>query len=168
MNLKEINNGTLRYWHPLAVGIPLALLTALLPIYFNAVWRLSYRTVPALRRVSQTPGSDRILMPLNFALAILTIVLCAISGQSFKWGPLAGFSVWALFACSVAWLRQSRVFWFHWFVSVLMLPVLVALAVEDVAVWSVVPILVYWGMRDWLSIKELCGVVWAGVRNWRA
>ena len=168
MNIQEINNSSPRYWHALALGIPLALLTALLPIYFNAVWRLSYRTVPALRRVSQTPHSDKILMPINFALATLTIILCAISPQTFKWGPVVGFSVWALFAWAVTWLRESRMFWFHWFVSILVLPVLVALAVEDAAIWSLVPILLYWVLRDWLSIKELCAVVWAGVRNWRA
>ena len=156
MNLSEINASTPHYYHVLLIGIPLALLTALLPLYFNPLWRFSYRTLPLLRQALATPSSDRILMGINFVFFAATVTLCGTSSL-FRWGPTAGFVAWSSFVCFVAWVRRSRLFWVHWFASMLVLLVLVLLAIWDQGVWSLLPILCYWVLRDWLSLKAFWG-----------
>lgn len=153
MNISEINASSPRYWHVLMFGIPLAILTALLPIYFNRLWRFSYRILPMLRQAFQTPFTEKILVCINFSLLITIIVLIGTS-RHFVWGPVVGFGAWALFACFVLWIRQSHLFWAHWLSAMLCLLVLVLLAVEDASVWSLLVVLIYWVLRDWLSLKE--------------
>ena len=162
MNLSEINQSLPHLWHVLMLGLPLAVLTALLPLYFNSLWRFSYRTLPLLRQAFQTPSADKVLMCLNLALFVVTIVLCGTS-TLFHWGPVVGFVAWALFACFVSWIRQSRLFWAHWFASMLVLLILVLLAFEQAAIWSLLPIFGYWILRDWLSLKAFFAAVRSGL-----
>lgn len=152
MNLSEINSAVPRYWHVLMVGIPLALLTALLPLYFNALWHFSHRTLHELRRISKNPLSDKVFVVVNLFLAAVVAVLCA-TAKYFRWGPTVGFVVWAVFAHFAYWILQSRMFWVHWFAAMIMLPLLVLLVYAGAASWSAVPIGIYWLLRDWLILK---------------
>lgn len=108
MNIKEINNGTPKWWAVVAVGLPLVLITIVVPLSFDFVFSKLLLIV-----------RSRLFRMLVILLAGAVFTALFVSGTMLPWHidtiPTACILIYCIWK---AWQRTSRVnTWFYYLFS---------------------------------------------------
>ncbi|KAK5213542.1 hypothetical protein LTR20_008188 [Exophiala xenobiotica] len=152
MNIKEINDGTPRWWAVVAVGLPLVLLTIVVPLFFDSFYQASV-----------TAAQSRTFKAAAFICgAIIFIILFVSEGTPFLGGyyldtiPIGLLLLYALRKWYVFWNKQPKTEWrFYCFFFFYTLVVGAfnnySYLSSDIALpffLAILPMLGYWWKRD--------------------
>ena len=116
MNIGEINNATPKYFHVLAVAIPLTVVTVLVPLNFGPLWRNSLRVSVSLEDGARKPSGRVILVVLESFFASLTILFFVLANTGpIQFGAVYLYptclTIWATCSWFASWSRGENRFW---------------------------------------------------------
>ncbi|KAK5467496.1 hypothetical protein LTS15_000469 [Exophiala xenobiotica] len=150
MNIKEINDGTPRWWAVVAVGLPLVLLTIVVPLFFDSFYQASV-----------TAAQSRSFKATAFICgAVIFIILFASEDVPFLWGyyldtiPIGLLLLYALRKWYVFWNKLPKTEWrFYCFFFLYTLTVgalnnYLSSAIVLPFFLAILPMLGYWWKRD--------------------
>ncbi|KAK7901038.1 hypothetical protein LTR67_003324 [Exophiala xenobiotica] len=152
MNIKEINDGTPRWWAVVAVGLPLVLLTIVVPLFFDSFYQASV-----------TAAQSRTFKAAAFICgAIIFIILFVSEGTPFLGGyyldtiPIGLLLLYALRKWYVFWNKQPKTEWrfycfFFFYTLVVGASNNYSYLSSDIALpffLAILPMLGYWWKRD--------------------
>jgi hypothetical protein len=107
MNIHEINNGTPRWWAVVATGLPLVLLTILVPLFFDTLF---HTTIIAVRsRIVQSTGL--ILLSCAFILLFVSGYFPVFEGLHLEAIPILSILLYAARKWYAFWNQQPPTEW---------------------------------------------------------
>ena len=99
MNISEINDATPKFFHVLALALPLTVVTVLIPLNFGPLWRNSLRLSLRLEDAAKTPFGQTVLTSLEVSLACLTFLFFVLAYA----GPLQAVAPYLYPVCLTSW-----------------------------------------------------------------
>lgn len=116
MTIEEIDSNKPKWYHVLAIALPLTVVTILIPLNFVSMWRNTLKASLRFEEAAKTRTGRTVLLSLEISMASLTVLFYVFTYK----GAFGSIATWiypiflTLWACCVwlsGWVRGWHRFW---------------------------------------------------------